>query len=89
MFDWQRERFMAAQNAFQDAKRTYFAKAAEDAKKAYSAQASKHVVAWWMGDGPPPRMPEPLTRATFAELIRLREAAKAALAAYRDVLDER
>ena len=34
-------------------------------------------------------MPEPLTRAAFTELVRSREASKAALAAYPDALDER
>ena len=67
---------------------THLANVADKARKAYSAQASAHVVAWW-GDGPPPRMPEPLTRAAFTELVRSREASKAALAAYRDALDER
>jgi hypothetical protein len=88
MFDGQRERFMAAQSAFRDVKQTHLANVADNAKKAYSAQASKHVVAWF-GDGPPPRMPEPLTRAAFTELVRLRKASQAALAAYRGALDER
>ena len=73
---------------FRDVKQTHLANVADKARKAYSAQASAHVVAWW-GDGPPPRMPEPLTRAAFTELVRSREASKAALAAYRDALDER
>jgi len=88
MFDGQRGQFMAAQSAFRDVKQTHLANVADKAMKAYSAQASAHVVAWW-GDGPPPRMPEPLTRAAFTELVRSREASKAALAAYRDALDER
>jgi len=60
-----------------------------DAKEAYSAHASKYVAAWWMGDGPPATMPEPLTRAAFDELTRLRAARDAAGAAYHGALDQR
>jgi hypothetical protein len=61
-----------------------------DAEKAYRDDAAKYVGAWWLDGGPlPERKPEPLTREALAELTRLQDAAGAALAAYRDVLGER
>jgi hypothetical protein len=72
-----RERIIAAHDAWRDA------------RKAYHDEAAKYVEAWW-GDGPPPEdvRLEPVTPETWPKLTRLREAEGAALAAYRDVLNE-
>jgi hypothetical protein len=64
--------------AAQDAWRT--------AEKAYSDEASKYVAAWWLAEGPPPSMQEPVTREALDKLVQLRAAADSARTAYRDML---
>jgi hypothetical protein len=54
------------------------------AEKAYSDEASKYVAAWWM-DGPPPTMPEPVTREALEKLKRLRAEADEARTAYYEL----
>ena len=72
-----RERIIAAQDAWRDA------------EKAYQDETAKYVDAWWLDGGPVPgRKPEPLTREALVVLARLREIAQSALVAYRDVLGE-
>jgi hypothetical protein len=76
MDDAQRDRTIAAQEAWADAHR------------AYRDEVAKHLV-WQMEGGPPPEgSPEPVTREEFYKLMRLREAEGAALAVYLDVLGE-
>ena len=72
-----RERIIAAQNAWRDA------------EKAYQDETAKYVDAWWLDGGPTPGgEPEPLTREALVVLARLREVAQSALVMYRDVLGE-
>jgi hypothetical protein len=56
------------------------------AEKAYADEASKYVAAWWVAEGPPPTMPEPVSYEVLDKLTQLRAAADSARAAYRDVV---
>jgi hypothetical protein len=67
-----RERILAAQDAWLAA------------EKAYHDEANKYAGAWWLDGLIPDDEPEPLTREALVELDRLREAAASALAVYRD-----
>jgi hypothetical protein len=72
-----RERIIAAQDAW------------GGAEKAYQDEAAKYVDAWWLDGGPlPEHEPQPLTPEALVVLARLREVAQSALVAYRDVLGE-
>ena len=71
-----RERIIAAQDAW------------GGAETAYSDEAAKYVAAWWLDGGPPPTMPEPVTREALNKLNRLRKVADDARTAYFDVLGE-
>jgi len=71
-----RERIIAAHDAWRDA------------ETAYSDEAAKYVAAWWREAGPPPTMPEPVTRDALDKLNRLRKVADDTRTAYFDVLGE-
>ncbi len=58
-----RERIIAAQDAWRDA------------ETAYSDEAAKFVAVWWVEAGPPPTVPEPVTREALNKLNRLRKVA--------------
>ena len=71
-----RERIIAAQDAWRDA------------ETAYSDEAAKFVAVWWTEPGPPPTVPEPATREALNKLNRLRKVADDMRTAYFDVLGQ-
>ena len=76
MDDAQRDRIVAAHEAWRNAHR------------AYRDEVAKHVV-WHMESGTSPgHNAEPLTPKTIAKLTQLHKAEAVALAAYNDVLRE-
>jgi len=74
MTDAQRERIIAAWNAW------------KDAEAAYRTESARYVSAGWLNDGPLPPPEKALTHEALHELNRLRDTAKAAQEAYQATL---
>jgi hypothetical protein len=74
MSDDQRQRTIAALEAWRDA------------EGAYRTEAARYVSAGWLADGPLPPPEKALTREALRELARLRDAARAAQEAYEATL---